>query len=225
MDINDFQLHRIHIDTYFDSLRDTIVLRNTEQKRLDYLRYKMRLEEQRLNNLLSELQPQLYNDHKLIIDEQKTLILQLQHLIKSYKEDVDNSEIKTFQWLIEENKIETLYNKLRTEYINPTTTLETFKNAFSNILLSTITTKINWAKIGKNKHPNKKSILEFIRILITKNVISDTNLKQNKELYIILNNLFTGNDKVLIFKSANEPKKGSNSEWCKDLEDIVNSIL
>lgn len=225
MEATFIQLHRIHIDTYFDSLNETIEQRKTARKRVECLNWKIQIEEQRLNRYNNELQPQLYTDHRLMVDEIKTLIDKLTLLKNTYITDIENEGLKTFEWLIEIEKIELLYNKLINNFIDKSTSLEVFKKAFSNIELGEITEKTVWIKISKSKSPNMISISEFINFLIDKKVISTSNFKKQKDLLIILNTLFSSKNNSLKFNNGNLATKDKYSEWNKELEQIVNSIL
>lgn len=225
MDETTRQFHRFHIDTYFDSLSETIELRKTTREKVEYLNLQICFEEQRLNRYYNELQPQLYTDHRLMVDEVKTLIHKLILLKNTYITDIENEGLKTFEWLIDTDKIEVLYNKLINNFIDKGTSLEVFRKAFLNIELSEITEKIVWLKVSKNKHPNKKSISDLVNILSEKKVIANLELEQKKDLLTKLNTLFSSKDTNLIFTNSNLSKKGKVSEYYLVLEQIVNLIL
>ncbi len=138
---------------------------------------------------------------------------------------LNNSDISTYKWEIEEDKLSFLFDKLRGDFISVNTTLDSFTFAFSGRPLQEVREKIQWVKYSKNRFPNKKSITDLIDILLSKNIIiKDANLKKVDELKI-LNTLFCSKDGEMIFTNSNFTSTGKTSEFRMDLEKIINSIL
>lgn len=217
-------LHKWHIDTFFETFFAQLEKRNTIEEKIKYFDYHILLEQQRLSRYLTELKPDLFINHKLYVDEVKHIILNLTEHKKSLIIQNEN-EVLTYKWKIEEEKLTILYDKLKDDFINSDTSFETFSFLFSGKPLKEAKAKIDWLKMAKNKQPNKKSITDFIDILTSKSVIEKMKgLKKNDEI-IILNTLFSSNKKELKFSNSNFTYTGKTSEFRLDLENLINSIL
>ncbi len=218
-------LHKWHIDTFFETFFDNLKERSTDEEKIKYVDYLILLEQQRLNRYLTELKPDLYINHKLYVCDINHIILKLTEHKKSLINSMDKNEVLTYKWKIEKEKLILLYEKLKDDFINPDTSFETFSFLFSEKPLKEAKTKIDWLKVAKNKQPNKKSITDLIDILASKSVIEKMEGLRKKDEITILNTLFSSNKKELKFSNSNFTSTENTSEYRMDLEDIINSIF
>ncbi|HCM33384.1 hypothetical protein [Chryseobacterium sp.] len=218
-------LHRVHIDTFFKNFDVSFENRTTDEEKISCFDFYLEIEGQRLNRYLKELNPDFHIDHRMYIDEMKNLIIKLKALKDDFKNSLNPLELSTYCWRIEEEKLMLLYEKLVDNFISSKTTFETFKFLFSGRLLNEAKEKIIWLKTSKNKHPNKKSITDFIDVLVEKYIISTPYPIQKFEKIQILNTLFSSKDKELKFTNSNFTTSGKTSEFRVDLEKIANTLL
>lgn len=219
------QLHRFHIDTFFETFYESLENRKTYEEKLSSFDFNLLIENQRLNRYLEELKPNLFLDHRLYVDEVKNIILKLTVEKEAFMKSLNNSVISTYKWEIGDDKLSLLFDKLRGNFISTDTTLQTFTFVFSGRPLTEAKAKIEWLKCGKNKFPNKKSITDLIDILCSENIISkNENIRKVDEI-VILNTLFRSKDGEMDFKNSNFTSTGKTSEFRMDLENIINSIL
>lgn len=113
------EFHKYHIETYFDTFKDEISKRNSDDEVLSYLQHKIEIEEKRLNRYLVELRPDLYTDHRIYIDDIETIIQKLKNIKQElFPEKKTNEAIKLNYGTFNEKVIETLYNGLYPEKID-----------------------------------------------------------------------------------------------------------
>lgn len=140
--------------------------------------------------------------------------------IKSESKSIKST--KSIKWIASELKLNRLYNELQLlNFVSSRTTFEDFKFNFSGNDLDLINKKIIWLKIGKNKKPNKKSISDFINVLVNHNYVERIPAYTTK----ILGSIFTSIDADLIFHQSNLAKNDDTfSEFRMDFEKIINSL-
>jgi hypothetical protein len=216
-------VHRVFVDTFFESFYINVEKRESIEEKIEYINFNIQILKQKYNQYLDGLKPDLYTDHRLYVDEIIMLVLKLQDEKNNLKNS--NSELTVYKWEIDEDKLKLLYEKLMDNFISSETTFETFKFLFSGRPINEAKEKIVWLKISRNKYPNKKSITDFIDVLIEKNIISIPNPIQKSEKILILNTLFSSKDRELKFTNSNFTTSGKTSEFRWELERLINTLL
>lgn len=159
-------------------------------------------------------------DDNEIIKYTKIYLQEFKKLMSDYSEK-QNDNLKSFNWITEIQKLENLYLRLlEEEFVSNNTTLETFKNIFSNSDLNTITDKIIWLKISRNRHPSKRSISDLIIVLQENKLVEQ--VKDN--IPKILSNCFKSKTSDLNFTHSNLSNSKGYSEYRTDLERIIKSL-
>jgi len=166
----------------------------------------------------------LYLDHRLYVDEIKSIIIRLLTEKEVLKKSLNKNKIITYEWIIEDEKLVLLFEKLKDNFISSETSLSAFKFLFSGKPLNNVKKKIEWLKVAKNGIVNKKSITDFIGVLFDKEIISKpTTMSKNTEIKIF-DTLFSSKNSNLKFSTSNFVTPIKKSQHRSELETIINSI-
>ncbi|QQR98600.1 MAG: hypothetical protein IPK18_03475 [Sphingobacteriales bacterium] len=190
---------------------------------------------------ISELKEKLGADKvELIIEQEKKygqilvanykeiceLYFWLVDIVEKHYEQDKTEDINTFIWSIDNNKINNLYNAMVDSFIDAKTNIRCFIELFSGKQLTEPNSKIIWLKYSKNKHLSKKSISDFIDVLIDKKIIALPKGFKQAHLLKILDAYFCSNtNKEIKFETSNLVSRNNHSEFRFDLEDIVTTLL
>ena len=96
---NDWLLiQKYFIEDYWESFLIKLELRKTDEECRSLFLFEISLMEQKLKEYLRVLEPELYTDHKLIVNDQKFIINQLSSLYKDFKNDENYKKAAKYKW-------------------------------------------------------------------------------------------------------------------------------
>lgn len=161
--------------------------------------------------------PKITDDE--IFENAKIYVKQLNNSL--LKKSDNKSVIKSLKWISSEDKMKRLMAKLiDSQFINSNTSFDNFSLIFKDDDIRLINEKIIWLKIGRNKMPSKKSISDFINILMRENYIE----KVQENIPRILSSSFSSILGELTFTHSNLANDDEFSEFITDLEKIIKAL-
>jgi hypothetical protein len=126
-----------------------------------------------------------------------------------------------------------LLELIKKGFIDEKTDKKDFYNALTNKPIEYIKNKIKWLKVSRNKQVNKRSIIDFIRLLAEYDLLESSDAKHQKKsngkLFVKAYNCFADPDgNAIILRNnnivENEFSANECSEHYKELENIIKAL-